>query len=106
MRRTGRFTVQNMKAETGCTLPENMYSRISLQKKFLIVVIASVIASIAVLTILVIRHDTMLLQADHKKNAEVVIAAISKALKNNMLKGRPEETRRLIGELSHVEGVS
>lgn len=83
-----------------------MLNRLSLQKKFLIVVISSVIASIALLTMLIIKRDTLLLQADHKKNAEVVIASISKALKNNMLGGRPEETERLIQELSHLEGVN
>ena len=83
-----------------------MLNRLSREKKFLIVLIASVTAAIALLTFLIIRRESMLINADHRKNAGIVITAISKALKDNMLQGHPEYTRRLIKELSAMEGVS
>lgn len=83
-----------------------MLNRLSLEKKFIIVVISCVIGAIAVLSGLIIRRESMLIREDHRKNAEIVMTAISKALEDNMLAGRPEETKRLIGELSGLEGVT
>jgi len=82
-----------------------MRNNLSLSHKFLAVVVISVISAITVLTILVIRRETEIVRAEHRKNAGIMAAAISKALKDNMLAGRPEDTRRLIRELSQIEGV-
>lgn len=78
---------------------------LSLDKKFVAVIISCVILSIAVLTALIVRRGTILLEADSKKNAEILATSISTALKDNMLAGRPEETKRLIKELSGIKGV-
>ena len=47
----------------------------------------------------------MLLEDDNRKNAEILSASISTALKDNMLGGRPDETVRLLKELSGIKGV-
>lgn len=78
---------------------------LSLDKKFVAVIISCVILSIAVLTALIVRRETIILESDSKKNAEILAASISTSLKENMLGGRPEETKRLIKELSGIKGV-
>ena len=83
----------------------NFFRNLSLDKKFAAAIIACVILSIAVLTILIVRRETILLEADNRKNAEILSASISTALKDNMLGGRPEETVRLLKELSGIKGV-
>lgn len=82
-----------------------MRNKLSLEMKFLAAVIACVIGAISVLTFLVVRRESTLIRSDDRRNAEIVVTAISSALKDNMLAGRPEETRRLIDALSHVRGV-
>jgi hypothetical protein len=82
-----------------------MIRRLSLEKKFLFLVISSVVAAITVLTLLIVRRETMLLQEEHLKNARIVTAAISRVIRDNMLMGHPEETRRLITALEDVDGV-
>ena len=83
----------------------NFFRNLSLDKKFAAAITACVILSITALTVLIVRHETILLEADNRKNAEVLSASISTALKDNMLGGRPEETVRLIKELSAMKGV-
>lgn len=83
-----------------------MRNRLNLEMKFLSVVVICVIGAISVLTFLIVKRESTLIRSDERRNAEVVVKAISRALKDNMLAGRPEETRRLIRELSHIEGVS
>jgi putative nucleotidyltransferase with HDIG domain len=82
-----------------------MIRRLSLEKKFLLLVISTVVAAITILTLLIVRRETMLLQEDHQKNAYIVTAAISKAIRDNMLMGHPEETQRLIATLRDVDDV-
>jgi putative nucleotidyltransferase with HDIG domain len=82
-----------------------MRNNLSLSQKFLAAVVLCVISAIAVLTILIVRRETGLIRAEHRKNAEIMTTAISKALSDNMLGGRPEDTRRLIRELSGIQGV-
>lgn len=50
-------------------------------------------------------RETILLEDDNRKNAEILAASISTALKDNMLGGRPEETVRILKELSGMKGV-
>ena len=83
----------------------NFFRNLSLDKKVAAAIIACVILSIAVLTILIVRRETTLLEDDNRKNAEVLAASISTALKDNMLGGRPEETVRILKELSGMKGV-
>lgn len=83
----------------------NFFRNLSLDKKFAIVITACIILSIAALTILIVRRETILLKADNRRNAEILSASISTALKDNMLGGRPEETVRLLNELSGIKGV-
>ena len=83
----------------------NFFRNLSLDKKFAAAITACVILSIAVITILIVRRETMLLEADNRKNAEVLAASINIALKDNMLGGRPDETVRLLKELSGIKGV-
>ncbi|RJQ41399.1 MAG: HD domain-containing protein [Nitrospiraceae bacterium] len=83
----------------------NFIRNLSLDKKLAAAITTCVILSIAVITILIVRRETILLEEDNKKNAEVLSASISIALKDNMLGGRPEETVRLIKELSAMKGV-
>lgn len=83
----------------------NFFYNLSLDKKFASAITACVILSIAVITILIVRRETILLEADNRKNAEVLAASINIALKDNMLGGRPDETVRLLKELSGIKGV-
>lgn len=83
----------------------NFFRNLSLDKKFAAAITACVILSIAALTILIVRRETMLLEDDNRKNAEILSASISTALKDNMLGGRPDETVRLLKELSGIKGV-
>jgi len=83
----------------------NFFRNLSLDKKFALAITTCVILSIAVLTILIVRREAILLEADNRKNAEVLAASISTALKDNMLGGRPEETVRLLKELSGIKDV-
>jgi len=83
----------------------NLFRNLSLDKKFALAIAACVILSIAVLTVFIVRRETILLELDNKKNAEILAASISIALKDNMLGGRTDETVRLIKELSVTEGV-
>lgn len=83
----------------------NFFQNLSLDKKFAAAITACVILSIALLTILIVRRETLLLESDNRKNAEVLAASINIALKDNMLGGRPKETVRLIKELSGIKGV-
>jgi HD-GYP domain-containing protein (c-di-GMP phosphodiesterase class II) len=82
-----------------------LFQRLSLDNKSLIVIISCVILSIAVLTVLIIRHETLLLESDSRKAAQILATSITTALKDNMLSGRPDETLRLIKELSALKGV-
>jgi HD-GYP domain-containing protein (c-di-GMP phosphodiesterase class II) len=83
----------------------NFFRNLSLDKKFAAAITACVILSIAALTILIVRRETILLEADNRRDAEILAASISTALKDNMLGGRPEETVRLLKELSGIKGV-
>ncbi|MDP2279741.1 MAG: hypothetical protein Q8K51_16150, partial [Nitrospirota bacterium] len=83
----------------------NFFRNLSLDKKFAAAITACVILSIAALTMLIVRRETILLKADNRRNAEILAASISTALKDNMLGGRPEETVRLLKELSGIKGV-
>jgi hypothetical protein len=82
-----------------------MIKNLSLNKKFIAATLSFVILAIALLTIMIIRHETNLMQADNIRNAEILATTISKAIKDNMLIGRPSETIRLIRELSGIKGV-
>lgn len=81
----------------------NFFRNLSLDKKFAAAITACVILSIAALTILIVRRETILLESDNRRNAEILAASISTALKDNMLGGRPKETVRLIKELSGIK---
>jgi len=83
----------------------NFFRNLSLDKKFAAALAACVILSMAALTLLIVRRETILLEDDNRKNAEILSASISAALKDNMLGGRPEETVRLVKELSGIKGV-
>ncbi len=83
-----------------------MIRKLSLEQKFHLIIISAVVGAITVLTLLIVRRETMLLQKDHGKNAHIVTAAIDKAIRDNMMMGHAEETRRLITALRDVEGVN
>ena len=83
----------------------NFFRNLSLDKKFAAAITACVILSIAALTILIVRRETILLESANRRDAEILAASISTALKDNMLGGRPKETVRLIKELSGIKGV-
>jgi hypothetical protein len=78
---------------------------LSLEKKYIFSIVSCVILSIAVLTAIIIRRETIILESEAIKNAEILATSISRALKNNMLGGRPGETVSLIKELSDIKGV-
>lgn len=79
--------------------------RIGLNGKIVFAVLSSVLLAVAVLTVLIIRRETALLEMDGKKNAEVLATTISTALRDNMLAGLPDETVRLTRELAAIPGV-
>jgi putative nucleotidyltransferase with HDIG domain len=82
-----------------------MNHKLTLEKKFLIFVISSVVIAITALTLLMVRRETMLMQKERERNARVVTTAISKAIRDSMIMGHPEETRRLIAALRDVGEV-
>lgn len=82
-----------------------MLNRLNIATKFLAVVVACVIGAITVLTLLIIGRESVLIRSADKKKAEIVVMAISRALRDNMIEGRPEDTRRLIKALMRVDGV-
>jgi len=83
-----------------------LFNRLSLNGKFILFVITSVLLAMAILTSLVIRQETALLESDGKKRAEILATTISAALKDNMLGGRTDDTVRLMKELSDITGVA
>ncbi len=80
-------------------------SRLSLNGKFVLVVILSVMTAIAFLVGLIICRETTLLLDDSKKNAEVLALSLGTSIKESMLSGRPEEAKRFIRGLSKLPGV-
>lgn len=83
----------------------HLLNRLGLNGKLIVAVVGSVIAAVAVLTVLIIRRETALIAADGKKSAEVLATTISTALRDNMLSGRTDDTMRLMRELSAIPGV-
>jgi len=82
-----------------------MLNRLGIEAKFISVIIAAVVVVISVLGLLVMRRETSLLEEDHQRNAKIVTAAIHRTIRDNMLKGRPEETQQLITSLKDVDPV-
>lgn len=83
----------------------NFMNSPGLHGKIIITVVTSVIAAVAVLTVLIIHREIELLEADGRKNAEILAMTISTALRDNMLAGRTDDTVRLMRELSVIPGV-
>ncbi|MHB8883076.1 MAG: HD domain-containing phosphohydrolase [Thermodesulfovibrionales bacterium] len=78
---------------------------LSLETKFIGTLVLSVTLAIVILTALIIRRENMIFRAEYEKNAETVASVICGALKDNMLSGRPEDTVRLLSELSPIDGI-
>ncbi len=83
-----------------------MNCKLNLEKKFLFLIIISVVLAITVLTLLIVRREKMLMKEEHEKNAQIVTRTISKAISDNMLMGHPEETQRLIAALRDLGEVT
>ncbi|MBI5635165.1 MAG: HD domain-containing protein [Nitrospirae bacterium] len=82
-----------------------MLNRLGIEAKFISVVIAAVVMVISVLGLLIMRRETAHLEEDHHRNAKIVTTAIHRTIRDNMLKGRPEETQQLIATLKDVDPV-
>lgn len=98
-----------LKRRLSCTGPHDLLftlaNRFTLNGKIVFIVALAVIAVMAVLTALMIARETALLQSDGGKNAEILAATISRAVRDNMLSGQTDNTLRLIKDLSDVPGV-
>ncbi len=87
------------------TASGNLLDRTSLDTKFLLILVSSVIASIALLSFFVVKRETLLIQTEYKRDADIILTAISMALRDNMMTEYPDETIHSIAELGSLEGV-
>lgn len=87
------------------TVSGYLFDRASLDTKFVLILVSCVIASIALLSFLVVKRETLLIQTEYRRNADIILTAISMALRDNMMTGFPDETIHSLEELGSLEGV-